>query len=75
LRLVLYEYQLDSNSQRNRFYGYLLMLTKDSLYVLDATALDAKPRAITAGGATPDLSIVPLDRLSYLRTSGYPFSR
>jgi hypothetical protein len=75
LRLVLYEYQLDSNSQRNRFYGYLLMLTKDSLYVLDATALDAKPRANSTVGATPELSVVPLDRISYLKTSGYPFSR
>ena len=63
LRMVVYEYQTEANSKPKRFYGYLLVLTKDNLYVLHAADLDAKGGIVSGQSTTSDLTIIPLDRL------------
>ncbi len=71
LRAVSYEYIAESTVKPKRFYGYLLMLTKDTLYVLHATDLQAREIPDSHRNATPNLTIVRLDRLLYVRTAGY----
>jgi hypothetical protein len=71
LRPVIYEYLADAKTKPTRFYGYLLVLTKDTLYVVNSADLEAKVSAASHQSAASDLAIVPLDRLSYIRTAGY----
>jgi len=71
LRTVSYEYIAESKAKPKRSYGYLLMLTKDALYVLYEKDLLAKVSPDSRQPATQDLTIVPLDRLSFVRVHGY----
>lgn len=70
LRAVTYEFKADDPLKVKRFSGYLLMLTKDRLYVVQPRSLQEMeiPRV---GRVPPTVTIVPIENLSYLRTVGY----
>jgi|GEM_PF-5597663 len=71
LRPVIYEYQSETKQKPKRFFGYLLVLTKDTLYVLNSINLEANVSAALPQNGATELAIVPLDRLSYSTTTGY----
>lgn len=70
LRAVTYEYKVEPKEKAKRFSGYLLLLTADRLYVLQPTSLQDK--GIPVGQTAPvGVTIVPMDRLSWVKTAGY----
>jgi hypothetical protein len=74
LRSVSYEYTAESNAPARRFAGYLLLLTKDRLFVLQALNLQSK--AISdQSNALLSVTIIPLSELAYVRTSGYSLQK
>lgn len=70
LRAVTYEFKADDPRKAKRFSGYLLVLTKDRLYVMQPHSLEAL-EAPPVGRVPPVATIVPIENLSFLRTVGY----
>ena len=74
LRTVTYRYNVEANAKPQVFAAYLLMLTKDRLFVLQAVNLQDK--AISAEPTSPvSLTIISLGDLAYVRTAGYSLDR
>ena len=74
LRTVTYQYNVESKAKPQRFAAYLLMLTKDRLFVLQAVNLQNK--GISDQSKTPvSLTVIPLGDLAYVRTAGYSLDR
>ena len=71
LRGVSYQYVSDSSMKAKRFSGYVLILTKDYLFVLqsrDLQEIDSPKREVGGQAVT---TIVPIDRIEFLNTVGY----
>lgn len=74
LRTVTYQYTVESTAKPQRFAAYLLMLTKDRLYVLQTVNLQSE-RVSDQPKMPVSLTIVPLGGLAYVRTAGYSLDR